>query len=203
MNAINPTVFVVDDDLSVRRALRRLIESVGLPVETYGSAAEFLAKYERGRPGCLLLDVRMPGLGGLELQDRLIGEHKSIPIVFLTGHGDVPMTARAMKAGAIDFIPKPFNEQELLEAVTRALEYDRQQRETESHRVRVLDRVSQLTPREREVFTLVASGKMNKEIAAEFGISEKTIKVHRARVMEKMGAESLAELVLLAQTAGV
>jgi RNA polymerase sigma factor (sigma-70 family) len=198
-----PTVFVVDDDASIRRALRRLIESVGLEVETYASGLEFLGKMERHKPGCLLLDVRMPGLGGLELQERLAAERILLPVVFLTGHGDVPMTARAMKAGALDFIQKPFNEQELLEAVMRAIEEDGRRRAREAERDSVRERVNQLTPREREVFSLVASGKMNKEIAAEFGISEKTIKVHRARVMEKMGADSLAELVLLAQTAGL
>ncbi len=202
-NNSTPSVFVVDDDPSVRRSLRRLIESVGLNVDTYATAQEFLDKYQRGQPGCLVLDVRMPGLGGLELQERLATDKLQIPIIFITGHGDVPMTARAMKAGAVDFIQKPFNEQDLLDAISRALETDAQQRKTRAEQDHVMSLVDTLTPREREVMMLVVTGKLNKEIAAQLGITEKTIKVHRARVMEKMQANSLAELVLLAQVAGL
>ncbi|MEW6251627.1 MAG: response regulator transcription factor [Planctomycetota bacterium] len=198
-----PTVFVVDDDPSVRRSLRRLIESVGLSVETFGTAQEFLDNYDRSSAGCLVLDVRMPGLGGLELQERLSSENLPIPIIFITGHGDVPMTARAMKAGAVDFIQKPFNEQDLLDAISRALDVDSRSRRIRAEQDRVVQLVDTLTPREREVMKLVVTGKLNKEIAAELGITEKTIKVHRARVMEKMQADSLAQLVLLAQVAGL
>jgi RNA polymerase sigma factor (sigma-70 family) len=197
------TVYVVDDDPSVRRGLRRLIESVGRTVETLDSAQEFLQKYDRERPGCLVLDVRMPGVGGLELQERLAEEGIEVPIIFITGHGDVPMTARAMKAGAMDFIQKPFNEQELLDAISRAIEKDHELRRTRGDRARVMRLVESLTPREREVLMLVVTGKLNKEIAAQLGITEKTIKVHRARVMEKMQADSLAQLVLLAQMTGL
>ena len=203
MTNSNPNVFVVDDDPSVRRSLRRLIESVGLNVETYATAQEFLDKYQRGQSGCLVLDVRMPGLGGLELQERLAADNLRIPIIFITGHGDVPMTARAMKAGAVDFIQKPFNEQDLLDAISRALETDAKQRKIRAEQDHVMALVETLTPREREVMMLVVTGKLNKEIAAQLGITEKTIKVHRARVMEKMQANSLAELVLLAQVAGL
>ncbi len=199
----SPCVSVVDDDPSVRRSLRRLIESVGLGVETYATAQEFLEKHQRSRSGCLVLDVRMPGLGGLELQERLASDNLQIPIIFITGHGDVPMTARAMKAGAVDFIQKPFNEQDLLDAISRALDTDAQQRKTRAEQDHVMSLVDTLTPREREVMMLVVTGKLNKEIAAQLGITEKTIKVHRARVMEKMQANSLAELVLLAQIAGL
>jgi RNA polymerase sigma factor (sigma-70 family) len=172
-------------------------------VETYATAQEFLDKYQRSQSGCLVLDVRMPGLGGLELQERLATDNLQIPIIFITGHGDVPMTARAMKAGAVDFIQKPFNEQDLLDAISRALETDARQRKSRAAQDHVMSLVETLTPREREVMLLVVTGKLNKEIAAQLGITEKTIKVHRARVMEKMQADSLAELVLLAQSAGL
>jgi two-component system, LuxR family, response regulator FixJ len=201
-NNHHATVFVVDDDPSVRRSLRRLIESVGLEVETYENAESFLASCDGNRAGCLVLDVRMPGLSGLELQEKLAARRIQVPIIFITGFGDVPMTARAMKAGAVDFIQKPFNEQELLDAISRALEQDTRQRRETAQRDEIMSRVSTLTARERDVFSRVAAGRINKEIAAEFGICEKTIKVHRARVMEKMKADSLAELVLFAQVAG-
>jgi FixJ family two-component response regulator len=198
-----PTVFVVDDDASVRRSLRRLIESVGLPVECYESAQEFLSGHDAQRGGCLVLDVRMPGLSGLDLQQMLVDKGAAVPIVFITGHGDVPMTARAMKAGAVDFIEKPFNDQVLLDAIGRALERDAQAREARAHQAEVARRLSTLTARERDVMLLVVSGMMNKEVAGELGISEKTVKVHRSRVMAKTQADSLAELVMLAQTAGL
>jgi two-component system response regulator FixJ len=196
-------VHIVDDDPSIQRSLRRLLESVGLMVECYNTAHEFIERHDPNAPGCLLLDVRMPGLSGLELQDHLRSEGCVLPIIFVTGYGDVPMTARAMKAGAIDFLQKPFNDQELLEAIERALARNSQARREQAERGKVQSRLRLLTPREREVLARVVAGKTNKEIAAEFGITEKTIKVHRARVMEKMEADSLAQLVVLAQLAGV
>jgi FixJ family two-component response regulator len=197
------TVFVVDDDPSIRRALTRLLRSVGLAVDAYAGAQEFLDAYDPARPGCLVLDVRMPHISGLELQQALAQRAVELPIIFITGHGDVPMSVRAMRAGAIDFLPKPFHDQDLLDAIQRAIARDAELRAARAVRVDVLRRVELLTPREREVLVLVTAGKMNKEIAAQLGASEKTIKVHRARVMKKMGAESVAELVVLAQTAGV
>jgi len=197
------TVHIVDDDPSIQRSLRRLLESVGLNSECYSSAQDFIERRNADAPGCLLLDVRMPGLSGLELQDHLRSEACMLPIIFVTGYGDVPMTARAMKAGAIDFLQKPFNEQELLEAIERALTRNCQMRQEQAERRKVQMRLRLLTPREQEVLERVVAGKTNKEIAAEFGITEKTIKVHRARVMEKMQADSLAQLVVLAQVAGV
>jgi FixJ family two-component response regulator len=196
-------VFVVDDDPSIRRALTRLLRSVGLAVDAYAGAQEFLDAYDPARPGCLVLDVRMPHISGLELQQALAQRAVELPIIFITGHGDVPMSVRAMRAGAIDFLPKPFHDQDLLDAIQRAIARDAELRAARAVRVDVLRRVELLTPREREVLVLVTAGKMNKEIAAQLGASEKTIKVHRARVMKKMGAESVAELVVLAQTAGV
>ena len=196
------TVHIVDDDPSIQRSLRRLLESVGLTVECFSSAHDFIERYDPDVPGCLLLDVRMPGLSGLELQDHLRSQECMLPIIFVTGYGDVPMTARAMKAGAVDFLQKPFNDQELLEAIERALARNAQMRQEQSERRRVQARLQLLTPREREVLERVVAGKTNKEIAAEFGITEKTIKVHRARVMEKMQADSLAQLVVLAQVVG-
>ena len=198
-----PTVFVVDDDPSIRRALVRLIKSVGCEVETYPTAKEFLDVYDGTRAGCLVLDIRMPGLSGLELQEVLAERQIVLPIIFITGHGDVPMSVRAMKGGAVDFLQKPFNDQELLDAIGRALARDTTLRQTQALRTEADRRVALLTPREHDVFRLVVVGKMNKEIAAHYGISEKTVKVHRARVMEKMQATSLAELVRLAQVAGL
>jgi two-component system response regulator FixJ len=202
---MNPeaTVFVVDDDPSVRRALRRLIDSVELHVETYASAEGFLNAYDPARPGCLVLDVRMPGVSGLDLQETLAGRDVLLPVIFITGYGDVPTTVRAMKGGAVDFIEKPFNEQLLLDAVHRGIEQDARLRRERAERADVLRRVAQLTPRERQVLTRVVAGRMNKQIAAELGTSEKTVKTHRARVMSKMQADSVAELVVLAQMAGL
>jgi RNA polymerase sigma factor (sigma-70 family) len=193
------TVFVVDDDTSVRRSVQRLLESVGLSVETFASAADYLAA-EDGRPGCLIVDVRMPGLSGLDLQQELAARHLARPIIFITAHGDIPMSVRAMKMGAVDFLPKPFNEQSLLDAVNRALQKDADERQQSAQREEIEQRIAQLTPRERDVLVHVADGKMNKQIAAELGIAEKTVKIHRARVMDKMRANSLAELVLMAHS---
>lgn len=197
------TVFVVDDDEGVCRALRRLIESLGLTVETFTSAADFLQQGDPSRPGCLVLDVRMPGPSGLELQAELARRNVRIPIIFITAHGDVPMSVHAMKAGAVDFIQKPFREQVLLDAVQRAIARDEAGRQTQADRDVVLARLERLTPRERQVMRLVAAGRLNKQIARELGASEKTIKVHRGRVMQKMEAGSLADLVLQAQTVGL
>jgi FixJ family two-component response regulator len=198
-----PTVFIVDDDPSIRRALVGLFESERLPSETFASAQEFLDRHDASRPGCLLLDVRMPGASGLKLQDLLTERGVRLPIIFMTAYADVPMCARAMKAGAVDFVEKPFNEQLLLEAVHRALEQDRRTRRSARVREEAQRRLRLLTRRERQVLELVVAGKTNREIAGQWGLSEKTIKIHRGRVMQKMQADSLPELVLLAQNAGI
>lgn len=202
MNA-DTTVYVVDDQEGVRRALKRLIESVGYRVEASATAAEFLSIHDPARPGCVVLDVRMPGMSGLDLQDALAQRNQLRPIVFITGHGDVPMSVRAMKNGAVDFIQKPFNDQTLLDAIAVAVERDVELRRSRTEREDAQKRVALLTPREREVLQLVVAGKLNKQIGAQLGASEKTIKVHRGRVMRKMQASSLAELVVLAQQAGI
>lgn len=199
MKTSQATVYVVDDDLSVRQAIRRLLESIGLRVEAYATAGEFLEAHDPDRPGCAVVDVRMPGMSGLDLQAELIARQVARPLVFVTAHADVPMSVRAMKGGAADFITKPFNEQVLLEAVHAALERDARQRAALTERAEIQSRAALLTSREREVLLRVVSGKLNKEIAAELGIAEKTVKVHRARVMEKMRAASLAELVVLSR----
>jgi RNA polymerase sigma factor (sigma-70 family) len=198
-----PLVYVIDDDPSVRRALVRLIRTAGLDVAAFGSAQEFLAAPPAERPCCLVLDVRLPGVSGLELQERLAASGHHPPIVFITGHGDIPMSVRAMKAGAIDFLVKPFQEKDLLEAIRTAIEAHREARRQEAEVSQLRRRLIRLTPREREVFELVVQGLLNKQIAARLGTTEKTIKVHRARVMEKMEAGSLAELVRLAEKLGI
>lgn len=203
MTEQNPTVFVADDDESVRRSLERLIRSVGLNVETFTSAKEFLDTDRSDEPSCLVLDVRMPGMSGLDLQGELITEGYSMPIIFVTGHGDIPMSVRAMKAGAVDFLQKPFSDQDLLDAIHRAIDKDRRSRQERVEVSEIQRRVDSLTPREREVFALVVKGRLNKQIAYELGLSEKTVKVHRPRVMEKMQAESLADLVRLADKVGI
>ncbi len=192
------TVFVVDDDQAMRNSLKWLIESVGVPVESFSSADEFLAHYQADRAGCLVLDVRMPGMSGLELLEHLAERNIHIPAVIITGHGDVPMAVRAMKSGAIDFIEKPFNDEALLDAIRRALAYEEQHRSFHSEHVQITERLSNLTPREHEVMEMVTAGRSNKEIANALGVSAKTIEAHRARVMEKMQAGSLAELVRMA-----
>ena len=198
-----PTVFVIDDDPSVRRALGRLMRSAGHRVETFGSAREFLQREHYHGPGCLVLDVRMPGLTGLDLQEGLAAAGYTMPIIFVTGHGDVPTSVRAMKAGAVDFLTKPFKAQELLEAVRDALERDKAARRERAAIEAVRARLQRLTPREREVLSLVVTGMLNKQIGYDLGITERTVKVHRARVMEKMQAGSMAELVRLAQRVGI
>ncbi len=200
---MRPTVFIVDDDPSIRRVLGQLFDSQRVRWQAFATAQAFLEQYEARQPGCLLLDVRMPGLSGLELQAQLVERGVRVPIVFMTAYADVPMSVRAMKAGAVDFVEKPFNEQLLLEAVQRALQQDEEVRRSAADREAVGRRVAALTPRERQVLERVVAGHTNREIADAWGISEKTVKIHRARVMEKMRANSLPHLVLLAQVAGI
>ena len=202
MSDSEPIVSVVDDEKSVRTSLRRLLKSAGWNVETYSSAQEFLARGAADRPGCLVLDVSMPGLSGLELQEQMQAAGVTVPIVFITGHGDIPMSVKAMKAGAVDFLTKPFDADDLLRAIHQAVERDIAARRERAEIEAIRQRIESLTPREREVFVLVVSGNLNKQIAAQLGTCEKTVKVHRARVMRKMEAESLAELVQLAQRVG-
>ena len=190
-----PTVFVVDDDPSIRFAMQALMDSVDLEHEIYGSADEFLENVDEQRPGCLVLDIRMPGLGGLELQEELIKRGNTVPIIFIPGHGDVPMAVDAMQKGAVDFIQKPFRDQDLLDRVREALSTDEERRAEQQKHAEVADRLARLTNREREVFDLVVTGKPNKVIAYELGVSQRTVEIHRARVMEKMQARSLADLV--------
>ena len=203
MTDIAPIVFVVDDDPSVRKSLTRLIASAGYTVQAFASAREFLARVEPRGACCLVLDVRMPGLTGLDLQEALAHALHRTPIIFITGHGDVPMSVRAMKGGAVDFLTKPFDVESLLEAIQRAVAQDVRTLHDEAHTRHIRERVQTLTPRETEVFALVVTGMLNKQIAGELGIGEKTVKVHRARVMEKMHAGSVAELVRLADGVGV
>ncbi|MCG7900464.1 MAG: response regulator transcription factor [Candidatus Thiodiazotropha lotti] len=198
-----PTVFVVDDDQAMRNSLKWLIESVSMQVETFESANAFIQSYYPGRSGCLLLDVRMPGMSGLELQEYLKVNQIAIPVIIITGHGDVPMAVRAMKAGAVDFIEKPFNDELLLESIRHAMAVDAKQRDTQSQRAEIATRLARLTPREHEVMLMVTNGKANKEIATSLGVSSKTVEAHRARVMEKMEADSLAELVRMAISANL
>ncbi len=196
-------VFVVDDDASLREALKSLLRSVGLRVEVFGSGADFLKIKLPDAAACLVLDVRLPGLSGLDFQAELAKANIHIPIIFITGHGDIPMTVRAMKAGAVEFLTKPFRDQDLLDAVQIALERDRARR-TQDETVRQLrTNFEALTPREQEVIGFVTSGLMNKQIAAELGVSEITVKVHRGNVMKKMGARSLADLVRMADALGI
>ena len=194
----DPIVFVVDDDEAVRLSTEMLIRSMGLRVESFDSATEFLEDFDPQQPGCVILDIRMPGMSGLELQEHLNEMKASIPIVFVTGHGDVPMAVKAMKAGAVDFIPKPFRDQELIDRVHSALDEDREKREESATRAKINDRIKTLTSREFEVMGLVVEGKPNKEIAFDLGLSPRTVEIHRARVMQKMGAGSLPDLVRMA-----
>ena len=203
MSEVSPTVFVVDDDPSVLKGLSRLLRSAGWQAATYGSPDEFLRQYDPAAPGCLVLDVAMPGVDGFELQRRLVDAGCPLPIVFITGHGDIPTTVRAMRAGALNFLAKPVNDDDLLGAVREAVETDGVARSAQRDMALVRKRLATLTPREREVLEQVVAGKLNKQIAGDLGTVEKTIKVHRARVMEKMGARSLAELARMGERLGI
>ena len=198
-----PAVFVVDDDPSVRRAIKRLVESVGLRVELFGSAQEFLRSERPNVPSCLVLDIRLPGISGLDFQRELGDTSVHIPIIFITAHGDIPMTVRAMKAGAVEFLTKPFRDQDLLDAIHSALNRDRTRRLQEVEVAKLRERYESLTPREREVLPWVVSGLLSKQIADAIGATEATVKVHRSQLMRKMGANSVADLVRMAEKIGI
>ncbi len=195
MRELVATAIVIDDDDAVRSSLKLLLRSVKLPVAVYASAQEFLPKYSVDQPGCLIVDVRMPGMSGLELQQQLNLRGAMIPVIFITGHGDISMAVEAMRHGAFDFLPKPFRDQDLLDRIQKALEKDARNRREVAQVERIRQQFESLTPREREVLELVTSGKANKVMAADLGVSQRTIEIHRARVMEKMQANSLAQLV--------
>ena len=199
----NQVVFVIDDDASMRDAVSRLLNAVGLTVQTFASAREFLAGRLPGVPGCAVLDVRLPGLSGLDLQREMVERGIHIPVIFITGHGDIPMSVQAMKAGAVEFLTKPFRDQDLLDAVRSGIQLDRQGRKERAELAELRDGLRQLTPREREVMSLVVAGLLNKQIALRLGTSEKTIKIHRSHVMQKMRADSLADLVRMSQKLGI
>ena len=194
-NSQQSTVYIVDDDQAIRHAMELLMRSVGLDYEIFHSGDEFLAGHSNDRAGCLVLDIRMPGLGGLELQEKLNEMGSTLPIIFITGHGDVPMAVEAMQKGAVDFIQKPFRDQELLDRIGEAVKADQERRIAREEQGAVRARIEKLTKREREVLDLVVTGKPNKVIAYELGVSQRTVEIHRARVMEKMEAKSLADLV--------
>jgi FixJ family two-component response regulator len=196
-------VFIVEDDASMRRALTNLFQSVGLEVEVFGSASEMLQNKLPDVASCLVLDIRLPGLSGLDFQTELTKANIHIPVIFMTGHGDIPMTVRAMKGGAVDFLTKPFRDQDMLDAVVTAIDRDRQRRETDKIIANLRALLETLTPREREILTLVSSGLMNKQIAAELGLAEITVKIHRGHIMKKMGSKSLADLVRKAEMLGI
>jgi FixJ family two-component response regulator len=196
-------VFVVEDDASMRRALSNLFQSIGLRVELFGSASEMLQSKLLDIASCLVLDVRLPGLSGLDFQTELARANVHIPIIFMTGHGDIPMTVRAMKGGAIDFLTKPFRDQDMLDAVGAAIKRDQKRREADKVTADLQALLETLTPREREILASVSSGLMNKQIAAELGLAEITVKIHRGRIMKKMGARSLADLVRKAEMLGI
>ena len=198
-----PLVFIVEDDPSMQRALGNLFQSVGLEVEIFGSASDMLKSRLPDVASCLVLDVRLPGLSGLDFQTELARANIHIPIIFMSGHGDIPMTVRAMKGGAVDFLTKPFRDQDMLDAVVAAIERDRKRREADKIVASLQSLFDTLTPREREILALVSSGLMNKQIAAELGLAEITVKIHRGHIMKKMGAKSLADLVRKAEALGV
>ena len=194
------TVHVIDDDVSVREALGLMFPSIGLAVRTYASVQEFLDAGPHDSPGCIVLDVRLPGISGLDFQSRRDGFGVHLPIVLMTGHGDVPMSVRAMKAGAIDFLPKPFRDQDMIDAVTAAIKRDRERRATDSTASGIRERYASLSPREQQVMSLVTAGKMNKQVAFDLSLSEVTVKIYRRGVMQKMAARSFADLVRMADT---
>ena len=198
-----PLVFIVEDDPSVQRALGNLFQSVGLEVEVFGSASDMLKSRLPDVASCLVLDVRLPGLSGLDFQTELARANIHIPIIFMSGHGDIPMTVRAMKSGAVDFLTKPFRDQDMLDAVVAAIERDRKRREADKIVASLQGLFDTLTPRERQILALVSSGLMNKQIAAELGLAEITVKIHRGHIMKKMAAKSLADLVRKAETLGI
>jgi FixJ family two-component response regulator len=200
---VEPIVYVVDDDRLMREMLSSLFRSVGLQAQLFGSAQELLQSELEDSPSCLVLDIRLPGLGGFDLQAELEKSNIEIPIIFLTGHGDISMSVRAMKAGAVDFLTKPFREQELLDAVTAALERDRKGRCEDTSHSDINDRFASLTPRERQIMALVTVGLMNKQVAGKLGISEQTVKIHRGNLMKKMRAKTLVDLVLMAENLGI
>jgi RNA polymerase sigma factor (sigma-70 family) len=199
MKNVEQVVYIVDDDPSMRDAVKTLIETVGLSCRAFESGQEFLQSHLADVPGCLVLDVRLPGLSGLNLQRELAERGIQIPIIFITGHGDIPMSVQAMKAGAVEFLTKPFRDQDLLDAIEQATERDRAARSQRTEIIELRERYETLTPREREVMTAVVAGLLNKQIAAELGISEKTVNVHRGQIMQKLRAESLAELVRMSE----
>ena len=195
MTEYNPTVFLVDDDEAVRDSLALLMKSVALTSRSFASAGDFLAAYDPDSPGCLILDIRMPGMSGMELQQKLMDMRAKLPIIFITGHGDIPMAVEAMQRGAVDFIPKPFRDDELLDRINKALESDRKNRDSLVEREVIEERIEKLTPREKQVLELVVQGKANKVIAGDLEVSQRTVEIHRARVMEKMQVRSVAQLV--------
>src|SRR5882757_7173766 len=202
-SAREPIVFVMDDDESMRRALTNLFQSVGLKGEVFGSAPEMLHSKLPDVASCPVLDIRLPGLSGLDLQTELAKANIHIPVIFITGHGDIPMTVRAMKGGAVDFLTKPFRDQEMLDGVVMAIDRDRKRREADKIVANLQTLFETLTPREREILALVSSGLMNKQTAAEIGLAEITVKIHRGHIMKKMGARSLADLIRMAETLGI
>jgi len=197
------TVHVIDDDAGLRAALDSLFRSTGLATRLHGSPAEFLEKGPAQGPGCLVLDIRLPGVSGLDFQDQLKGKGVHLPVILMTGHGDIPMSVRGMKAGAVDFLTKPFRDQDMLDAVSAAIARDRQRRASDGQLDGLRARLATLSPREREVMTLVVAGKMNKQVAGELGLSEVTVKIHRGSAMRKMEARSLADLVRMAESLGL
>ena len=203
MNDLAPTVFIVDDDPSVLKALVRLMRSAGLNATAFASAQEFLDNHDQNAPGCLVLDVAMPHFNGLELHQMLVAQGCELPVIFLTGHGDIPMSVRAIKQGAVEFFTKPVDDNNLIEAIHDAIEKDRIARQTRAKLIELQQRLAMLTPREREVLSHVVFGKRNRQIAAELGTAEQTIKIHRARLMKKLKAESLADLIKLAERLGI